>query len=269
MNSFFQLFLVWGVLLVFLLVLYVIDKVNVIYQGYSSAEIPATFDDGLFGELAGKTLWDAMSGIPLPGVDAKHVSNLKPHYEPILRQHIEQVFMEGYSHGKAGTVGVPTNNRQIPTPRGSVVSWLPMHPLASLYQAGADFSSSTPDDVLRIQQSLDQVTGMIYARMGLGLGEPYSATLLIHPVSSEADAMLPPAEDAPAAATPAAAVPETPALPAMSMAQSPEPEPLGEVLQPDLSQLNLNRGTQETPEPAALAEAEPSPNEEKAVPVAA
>ena len=263
MNSFFQLFLVWGVLLVFLLVLYVIDKVNVIYQGYSSAEIPATFDDGLFGELAGKTLWDAMSGIPLPGVDAKHVSNLKPHYEPILRQHIEQVFMEGYSHGKAGTVGVPTNNRQIPTPRGSVVSWLPMHHLASLYQAGADFSTSTPDDVLRIQQSLDQVTGMIYARMGLGLGEAYSATLLIHPVSSEADAMLPPAEDAPAA------VPETPALPAMSMAQSPEPEPLGEVLQPDLSQLNLNRGTQETPEPAALAEAEPSPNEEKAVPVAA
>ncbi len=264
MNSFFQLFLVWGVLLVFLLVLYVIDKVNVIYQGYSSAEIPATFDDGLFGELAGKTLWDAMSGIPLPGVEPKHVSNLKPHYEPILRQHIEQVFMEGYSHGKAGTVGVPTNNRQIPTPRGSVVSWLPMHHLASLYQAGADFSTSTPDDVLRIQQSLDQVTGMIYARMGLGLGEPYSATLLIHPVSSEADAMLPPAEVAPAAAAL-----ETPALPAMSMAQSPEPEPLGEVLQPDLSQLNLNRGTQETPEPAALAEAESSKPEEKAVPVAA
>jgi hypothetical protein len=262
MNSFFQLFLVWGVLLVFLLVLYVIDKVNVIYQGYSSAEIPATFDDGLFGELAGKTLWDAMSGIPLPGVDAKHVSNLKPHYEPILRQHIEQVFMEGYSHGKAGTVGVPTNNRQIPTPRGSVVSWLPMHHLASLYQAGADFSTSTPDDVLRIQQSLDQVTGMIYARMGLGLGEPYSATLLIHPVSSEADAMLPPAEVAPAAAAL-----ETPALPAMSMAQSPEPS--GEVLEPDLSQLNLNRGTQETPEPAALAEAESSHNKEKAVPVAA
>jgi hypothetical protein len=57
MNSFFQLFLVWGVLLVFLLVLYVIDKVNVIYQGYSRTEVPATYDDGLFGELAGKTLW--------------------------------------------------------------------------------------------------------------------------------------------------------------------------------------------------------------------
>jgi hypothetical protein len=253
MNSFFQLFLVWGVLLVFLLVLYVIDKVNVIYQGYTREEVPATYDDGLFGELAGKTLWDAMSGIPLPGVDAKHVSDLKPHYEPILRQHIEQVFMEGYGHGKAGTVGVPTNNRQVPTPRGSVVSWLPMHHLASLYQAGVDFASSQPDDVLRIQQSLDQVTGMIYARIGLGLGEPYSATLLIHPVTSEEDTMLPPAEDAVAGlAAPSAPVAAavTAALPSMAdnTARS------GEVLEPDLSQLNNMQA---------------ATSEEKAVPVAA
>jgi hypothetical protein len=265
MNSFFQLFLVWGVLLVFLLVLYVIDKVNVIYQGYSRTEVPATYDDGLFGELAGKTLWDAMSGIPLPGVDAKHVSDLKPHYEPILRQHIEQVFMEGYSHGKAGTVGVPTNNRQVPTPRGSVVSWLPMHHLASLYQAGVDFATSKPDDVLRIQQSLDQVTGMIYARIGLVLGEPYSATLLIHPVSSEQEAMLPPAEDAPAAEVP----PKTaPALPAMASAVA--PAPMGEVLEPDLSQLNNNsRQASDLQEEAVEVSASETTSEEKAVPVAA
>ena len=263
MNSFFQLFLVWGVLLVFLLVLYVIDKVNVIYQGYSSPELPATYDDGLFGELAGKTLWDAMSGIPLPGVDAKHVSNLKPHYEPILRQHIEQVFMEGYSHGKAGTVGVPTNNRQVPTPRGSVVSWLPMHHLASLYQAGVDFATSQPDDVLRIQQSLDQVTGMIYARIGLGLGEPYSATLLIHPVTSKEDEMLPPAEDAPAAQAPALA----PALPVMASAVA--PAPIGEVLEPDLSQLNNSRQASDLQEEAVEISVSETRSEEKAVPVAA
>jgi len=264
MNSFFQLFLVWGVLLVFLLVLYVIDKVNVIYQGYSSPELPATYDDGLFGELAGKTLWDAMSGIPLPGVDAKHVSNLKPHYEPILRQHIEQVFMEGYSHGKAGTVGVPTNNRQVPTPRGSVVSWLPMHHLASLYQAGVDFATSKPDDVLRIQQSLDQVTGMIYARIGLGLGEPYSATLLIHPVSSEEDAILPPAEDVPAAAVPAKAAPALPAMAASAAAA-----PLGEVLEPDLSQLSNNRQSTDLQEEAVQVSVSENTSEERAVPVAA
>jgi hypothetical protein len=143
-----------------------------------------------------------------------------------------------------------------------------MHHLASLYQAGVDFSTSKPDDVLRIQQSLDQVTGMIYARMGLGLGEAYSATLLIHPVSTEEDTQLPPAEDAlaapPAPAVPA--VPETTALPAMSTAQSFEPS--GEVLEPDLSQLNLNRDAMETQEPTALAVATASSSEEKAVPLA-
>ena len=113
MNSFFQLFFAWGLLLVFILVLYLIDKVNVIYQSYAKPDLPQTYNDGLFGELSGKSLWDAMSGIPVPGVDAKFVGTLKPHYEPVLRQHIEQVFMEGYKHGKAGTAGVPTNNRMI------------------------------------------------------------------------------------------------------------------------------------------------------------
>ncbi|NDC61240.1 MAG: hypothetical protein EBZ60_04380 [Betaproteobacteria bacterium] len=194
MNSFFQLFLAWGLLLVFVLMLYVVDKVNVIYQGYAEPDLPKTFSDGLFGELSGKTLWDAMSGIPVPGVDAKLASSLKPHYEPVLRQHIEQVFMEGLSHGKAGTAGVPTNNRIITTPRGSVESWLPIHHLASIYQAGVDFAANNPEDLLRIQQSLDQVTAMIYARIGVEMSEAYSATLLVQLEEDESGQMLPPPE---------------------------------------------------------------------------
>jgi hypothetical protein len=140
-----------------------------------------------------------------------------------------------------------------------------MHHLASLYQAGVDFATSKPDDVLRIQQSLDQVTGMIYARIGLVLGEPYSATLLIHPVSSEQEAMLPPAEDAPAAEVP----PKTaPALPAMASAVA--PAPMGEVLEPDLSQLNNNsRQASDLQEEAVEVSASETTSEEKAVPVAA
>ena len=225
MNSFFQLFLAWGLLLVFILVLYIIDKVNVIYQSYAKPDLPQTYNDGLFGELSGKSLWDAMSGIPVPGVDAKFVGTLKPHYEPVLRQHIEQVFMEGYKHSKAGTAGVPTNNRMVPTPRGSLESWLPMHHLASIYQAGVDFAKGNADDVLRIQQSLYQVTAMIYARIGVGLNEAYSATLLIHPEGENPE--LPPEEEAFAAATPA------PVKAASEPALTHEPQ----VLQPDLSSL--------------------------------
>ena len=233
MNSFFQLFLVWGVLLVFLLVLYIIDKVNVIYQSYAKPDMPQTYNDGLFGELSGKTLWDAMSGLPVPGMDAKTVTNLKPHYEPVLRQHIEQVFMEGYTHGKAGTAGVPTNNRIIPTPRGSIESWLPMHHLASIYQAGADFSAKNPEDELRIQQSLDQVTAMIYARTGMDLTEAYSATLLIHPEGEEEDSALPPSEDELASTAPAA-------LPATAPVVAAVDPVMPSALQPDLSALKAN-----------------------------
>jgi len=236
MNSFFQLFFAWGLLLVFILVLYIIDKVNVIYQSYAKPDLPQTYNDGLFGELSGKSLWDAMSGIPVPGVDAKFVGTLKPHYEPVLRQHIEQVFMEGYKHGKAGTAGVPTNNRMIPTPRGSLESWLPMHHLASIYQAGVDFAKGNPDDELRIQQSLDQVTAMIYARIGVGLNEAYSATLLIHPEGEENEE-LPPAEEAFAA-------PQASAEPALTH------EPT--VLQPDLSTLPTAQPAEPVAAPAVV-----------------
>ena len=261
MNSFFQLFFAWGLLLVFILVLYIIDKVNVIYQSYAKPDLPQTYNDGLFGELTGKSLWDAMSGIPVPGVDPKFVGTLKPHYEPVLRQHIEQVFMEGYAHGKAGTAGVPTNNRMIPTPRGSLESWLPMHHLASIYQAGVDFAARKPDDELRIQQSLDQVTAMIYARTGLGLTEPYSATLLIHPDGDD-ESELPPPEDSMAfnaeQALPnmtgvAPTTAPAPAAPVAAAATAVEPE----LLQPDLSSLNTA--------PAAS----PVVNEQAAGPVAA
>jgi hypothetical protein len=55
--------------------------------------------------------------------------------------------------------------------------------------------------VLRIQQSLDQVTSMIYARVGIGLGESYSATLLIHPEGEDSGKKLPPSEESFASVT--------------------------------------------------------------------
>jgi len=181
MSGFFQLFLVWGVLLLFILILYLIDKVNGIYRGQMKQEEPLVFSDSMFGELQGKTLWDAMSGIPIPGVDPQVVAELKSHYESILRQNIEQVFMDGYRDGFYDKPGIPANNRNIGTQRGSVQSWLPLHHLASIYNAGVDFSNSQPGDILMIQQTLDQIASMLYARCGLTLTEPYSTILLIHP----------------------------------------------------------------------------------------
>ena len=194
MNGFFQLLIAWGVLLVFVLMLYMIDKLNFVFGGMNQAELPETYTDGLFGELYGKPLWDAMSGLPIPGIDKKLVENLKPHYEPVLRQHIEQVFLEGYHHAREGTLGVPSNNRMIPTPRGALESWLPLHHLTSIYEAGSEFFSKPDADVMRVQQNLDQITSMLYARVGISLLDPYSRTLMVHPVGVErphADSLVP------------------------------------------------------------------------------
>jgi hypothetical protein len=185
MNGFFQLLIAWGVLLVFVLMLYMIDKFNFVFSSFAQADTPETYTDGLFGELYGKPLWDAMSGLPIPGIEKKLVENLKPHYEPVLRQHIEQVFLEGYNHAREGTLGVPSNNRMIPTPRGALESWLPLHHLSSIYQAGSEFYSKPDSDVLRIQQNLDQITSMLYARVGISLLDPYSRTLMVHPIGVE------------------------------------------------------------------------------------
>jgi len=244
MSNFFQLFIAWGVLLLVLLSLYLIDKVNTIYRSQVPAKLPPTYSDGLFGDLSGKKLWDAMSGIPVVGVESETVNNLRPHYEPVLRQHIEQVFMEGYKAGAAGTAGIPTNNRVLPTPRGSLESWLPLHHLSSLYQIGVDFSAKKPEELLRLQQTLDQVAAMLYARTGLTLEDAYSRTLLVHPESENKSA-----EEA-APATPALAAPEPPVQ--LEAPVQPEVRPVTE--QPEVRPVTEQSEVRPAPAQAEVAQ---------------
>jgi hypothetical protein len=232
MSSFFQLFLAWGVLLLVILVLYLVDKINTIYQRQAQDAPEPIYSDGLFGELVGKALWDAMSGIPLPGFDPKMVQDLKPHYEPVLRQHIEQTFLQGVTDQREGRAGVPANNRMIPTPRGSLESWMPLHHLSSLYQCGVEHAQNKPAERLRVQQTLDQVCVMLYARAGLELTDPFSR-ILMEPIDpgapveeSAADATNP----ADAAPTPDVAVDAeanvaAQGAPAQALPAEPEPEP--------------------------------------------
>ena len=187
MSNFFQLFVAWGVLLLVVLSFYLIDKVNVIYRKHTGPEIPKTYDDGLFADLSGKTLWDAMSGIPVPGYPPDLVEKLRPHYEPVIRQHIEHVFMQGRQDGAKDVQNVPQNVGKFPTPRGSLESWLPMHHVASLYQVGFD-DAQHPEHWLTNQQTLDQVVAMLYARTGLILDEPYSRHLMVRELPELSDA---------------------------------------------------------------------------------
>lgn len=251
MSSFFQLFLAWGVLLLVILVLYLIDKINIIYQRQAQDASEPAYSDGLFGELVGKALWDAMSGIPLPGFDPKLVQDLKPHYEPVLRQHIEQTFLQGVTDQREGRAGVPVNNRMIPTPRGNLESWMPLHHLSSLYQCGVEHAQNKPAERLRVQQTLDQVCVMLYARAGLELKDPFSRILMEPidpgaPVSDAASDAAQPTDAMPAADLPVEAQADAAAPEASAQPVPPEPEP--EVIEPVT--LGQSLPTQAKPVPA-------------------
>jgi hypothetical protein len=174
------------------------------------------------------------------------VQDLKPHYEPVLRQHIEHTFLQGVTDQREGRAGVPVNNRMIPTPRGSVESWMPLHHLSSLYQCGVEHAQNKPAERLRVQQTLDQVCVMLYARAGLELKDPFSRILMEPidpgaPVSDAAPDAAQPAADLPVEEQANAAVPDAPAHPV-----SPEPEP--EVIEPVT--LGQSLPTQAKPVPA-------------------
>ena len=251
MSSFFQLFLAWGVLLLVILVLYLVDKINIIYQRQGQDAAEPVYSDALFGELVGKALWDAMSGIPLPGFDPKLVQDLKPHYEPVLRQHIEHTFLQGVTDQREGRAGVPVNNRMIPTPRGNLESWMPLHHLSSLYQCGVEHAQNKPAERLRIQQTLDQVCVMLYARAGLELKDPFSRILMepIDPGAPDSDVAADAANpsESPVVAD-AAAGAEVPVAAQDAAPQPMPPEPEPEVIEPVT--LGQSLPTQAKPVPA-------------------
>jgi hypothetical protein len=128
---------------------------------------------------------------------------------------------------------------------------MPLHHLSSLYQCGFDHAQNKPAERLRVQQTLDQVCVMLYARAGLELKDPFSRILMepIDPGAPEeavaADGANPvdaaPAPDLADTAEVNVAVSDAPAQPL-----SPEPEP--EVIEPVT--LGQSLPTQAKPVPA-------------------
>ena len=139
--------------------------------------------DILFAGLEGKTLWDAMSGKQIDGFDAQLVDALRPHYEPILREHIITTFDDGMEDAQEDDPQNPGSLRTIPTPRGEVESWLPPQHLGSIYRTAVEFAGDyaqtrDTDTFYRLKETLDSVTGMLYERAGLTLDIPFSESLL-------------------------------------------------------------------------------------------
>ena len=107
---------------------------------------------------------------------------------------------------------------------------MPLHHLSSLYQCGVEHAQNKPAERLRVQQTLDQVCVMLYARAGLELKDPFSR-ILMEPIDPGA----PTEEVAADAANPAGDTPAPEAVgaednqapqvnPAQPLPDGPEPE---------------------------------------------
>jgi hypothetical protein len=143
------------------------------------SELPG---DLLFSGLEGKKLWDAMNGKQVEGFDATLIDALRPHYEPILREHITATFKDGLEEVGGDESKVPSSLRKISTARGFIQSWLPPQHLGSIYRSAMEFASTyandpDPEVLLRLQQTVDSVVDMLYQRVGITNEVPFSEFL--------------------------------------------------------------------------------------------
>jgi hypothetical protein len=151
-------------------------------------EVPG---DLLFAGLEGKKLWDAMSGKQVDGFDASMIEALRPHYEPMLREHITATFKDGLEDVGGDDSKVPSSMRKISTARGFIQSWLPPQHLGSIYRSALEFASTyvhdpEPEVLVRLKQTVDSVVDMLYQRVGIINEVPFSEFLFeVVPVADE------------------------------------------------------------------------------------
>jgi hypothetical protein len=188
MSNFMMNMISWVLLLLVILTLYLIDKINHLSKMYEAPkpETPGMPDfeteipgDLLFSGLEGKKLWDAMNGREVEGFDASMIEALRPHYEPILREHITVTFKDGLEEVGGDESKVPSSMRKIATVRGHIQSWLPPQHLGSIYRSALEFAGTyandpNPDTLVRLKQTVDSVVDMLYQRVGITNEVPFS-----------------------------------------------------------------------------------------------
>jgi hypothetical protein len=191
MSNFMMNMISWILLLLVILTLYLIDKINNLAKMYEAPkpDVPTLpeFDteipgDLLFSGLEGKKLWDAMNGKQVEGFDASMIEALRPHYEPILREHITATFKDGLEEVGGDESKVPSSMRKISTVRGHIQSWLPPQHLGSIYRSALEFAGTyandpNPDVLVRLKQTVDSVVDMLYQRVGITNEVPFSEFL--------------------------------------------------------------------------------------------
>lgn len=262
MNTILLLLIFTGLVGMLLVIFFMLDRLNDLHRQADVAKgepNPAN----AFGGLAGKNLWDAMIGIPLPGWGAKQVAALRPRYELVLQKHLELLFEDGKLDGREGFSMPVRCDRKVPTLRGEIESWIPHEFASGVYRAGYALATSADGDQELVHRQLDMLGNAIFSAAGLP-PHPLSAILMpqfdrpttesADEPAEQADAAVHDGEDATQAALPAPTAPVT-LTAATEAAPDPQPAELSDPQPTELSELTAEP-TEVSQEPATRADAD-------------
>lgn len=187
-----------GLLLILVLVIYLIDKVNTIEKEtrkmmITLAEKPTTaMPTDPFMGLSAKSLWDAMTGRSVEGLDADARENLKNLYQLVLSRHMEGLYQDGFKDGIRGLPAEPKNTRWITTAKGQVESWIPSAQANTLYQCGLKAAETPQSEWGPIRASMDEAGLFLLGKTDLDTSSPLSDWLMplttLDPSPSSAEA---------------------------------------------------------------------------------
>ncbi len=166
MNTILLLLIFTGLVGLLLVVFLMLDRLNELHK---HADLQKTLHqpDDTFGGLSGKTLWDAMIGIPMSGWDAKKLEPLKPRYEAVLQKHLELLFEDGKLDAREGFAMPVRCDRVVPTLRGEIESWMPHEYASGIYRAAQDLINLPPEEHEAVLSRIDDIGEALYSATNL------------------------------------------------------------------------------------------------------
>ncbi len=189
MDALVNAFIALGLLSILMLIIYLVDRVNTIEKETRrmaqsiekpSGSSPEKAHDPFAG-LAGRRLWDAMTGKPPEGMPADALAEVRERYDLVLHKHMQALYQEGWRDGERGMSGEPANTRQISTATAQVESWLPSPQVKTLYQCGLEASQRPPELWDSLRANMDEAAQIIYDKTQIEVRQALSAWLMPAP----------------------------------------------------------------------------------------
>ena len=181
MGNFLLLLILFVLASVLLLIVYLIDRVNLIEKqtvDRAATELKNNNASGPFRGMEGEDLWNAMSNNRMPPLEDSIIEEIKPRYEFILLKHVEKTFDIGKDHALKNIETKPVNQITLPTLRGPVESWIPQNFCEEIYNAGFESINVNQTNIEEIKYKLDSSVVQLFDKVKINLTEPISNQLL-------------------------------------------------------------------------------------------